>query len=90
MELQPLTDDEAALFYHVQLFGSDGYPVEKLGRLWVVRDWRTVKGPPTVFKTKGAAVAQFEAWEALALERLREMKRATPGSILTAVGVLVH
>jgi hypothetical protein len=88
--MQPLTDDEAALLYHVIQYGSDGYPVEKSGRCWIVRDWRSVKGPPIVFKTKRAAVAQFEAWEQLALERLREMKRLRPGSILTAVGVLVH
>ncbi len=88
--MQPLTDDEAALLYHVQMFGANGYPVERLGRRWVFRDWRTVRGPPVMFRTKRAAVAQFEAWEALALDRLREMKRAQPGSILTAVGVLVR
>ncbi len=88
--MQPLTDDEAALLYHVQMFGSNGYPVERLGRRWIVRDWRTVRGPPVMFRTKDAAVAQFVAWRDLALERLREMVRQAPGSILTAVGVLVR
>ncbi len=88
MGLQPLSDDEAALLYHVQRFGSDGYPVERLGRRgWIVRDWRTVKGPSIVYRTKRAATLQFEAWTSLALERLKDMQRVKPGSILTAVGV---
>lgn len=87
--MQPLTDDEAALLYHVMRFGSDGYPVRKLGRGWIVDQWRSVKGPPITYKTKRAAVAQFEAWHALALERLREMRATNPEHtfMITAVGI---
>lgn len=65
---RPVTEAERRLMQHVSMFGSDGYPVRKLGAArWV---WGTdeVKGPPTVFKTKGAAVAHFETW----MEVIRE------------------
>lgn len=80
--MQPLTDDEAALLYHVQCWGSDGYPVRKLGRGWIVDQWRSVK-------TKRAAVAQFDAWIESALARLREMRARNPDHkfIITAVGI---
>lgn len=84
----PLTD-EAALLYHVQRWGSAGYPVRKLGRGWIVDTWRSVKGPPVVYKTKRAAVAQFEAWIESALMRLRAMHAANPDHkfVITAVGI---
>jgi len=87
--MQPLTDDEAALLYHVTRWGSDGYPVRKLGRGWIVDQWRSVKGPPVVYKTKRAAVAQFDAWLESALARLREMRAANPEHrfTITAVGI---
>lgn len=87
-DLAPLTDDEAALVYHVQRFGSAGYPVERRGRGWVVRDWRSVKGAPKVYRTKREAVGAFEAWFGLALDRWRAMRLANPGClIITAEGV---
>lgn len=46
-----------------------------------------VAGSPALYKTKGAAVAAFEAWRDLALERWAEFKRTSPHAILTAVGV---
>jgi len=83
----PLSDDEGALVYHVGRFGSSGYPVAKLGSRWVVTDWRSVKGPPTAYRTRREAVAQFEAWHALALERWRAMKAQHPDAMLTGVGI---
>jgi hypothetical protein len=47
---------------HVNMFGSDGYPVSKAGRGWVWREAFGVNGSPIVYKTKRAAVAAFEAW----------------------------
>lgn len=63
MTLRGVTDDERALLTQVRLFGSDGYPLVKFRRSrgWTWR-FRTVTGPPTVFKTKHAAVASFEAF----------------------------
>ena len=85
--MSDLTDDEAALLYHVACWGSDGYPIERSGRGWVVRAWRSVKGSPIVYRTKSAAVDHFEAWLDLALERWRDMKARNPNMILTAEGV---
>lgn len=69
-DLLPLSRDERELLAHITMFGSDGYPVAKLGRRWIVADAFGVKGPPTVFRTKREAVASFEAWYALARERM--------------------
>lgn len=85
--MTPLTDDEAALLYTVQMWGSDSYPIQKQGRAWIWRDWRGVKGTPVVYRTKRAAVAAFQGWIELALERWRDMKAANPSAILTAVGI---
>lgn len=85
-----LTDDEAALLYHVQMHGAAGYPVEKRGRGWVVRDWRSVTGAPVVLKTKRAAVVRFEGWLLLAKMRWAEFKATHPAAIITAVGIRVQ
>src|SRR5678815_4152015 len=69
-EMQPLTDDEAALLYHVGRWGSDGYPIERIGRSWHWRQWLSVRGAPVVYRTKRAAVAAFEGWCDLARARL--------------------
>jgi hypothetical protein len=87
-DLLPLTDDEAALVYHIGRFGSDGYPIERVGRRWQWRSWRSVGGAPIAYRTKQLAVAAFEAWYDLALERWRRMRVAGPYAILTAVGVV--
>lgn len=69
-DLLPLTRDERELVAHILMFGSEGYPVAKIGRRWHVQDAFGVKGPPTTFRTKREAVAQFEAWYKLARERM--------------------
>lgn len=55
-----MTDDEIALLKHVSMFGSDGYPVRKVGRRW---SWsfRSVSHP-SVFPTKREATESFEAF----------------------------
>lgn len=68
--MRGISEDERALLVAVILHGSDGYPVQKLGRGWVWGPWRSVTGPPCVFKTKREAVASFEAF----LGVLREAK----------------
>ncbi len=76
--MRGLSDDERALVTHVSRFGSDGYPVRKLtkSRCWVWGDFRSVKGPPTTFKTKREAVASFEAFLDVLHEALGEEAQA--------------
>ena len=59
-----ISEDERALLNHISRWGSDGYPVRKLGKgaHWVWGDFLSITGPPTVFKTKRAAVASLEAY----------------------------
>lgn len=88
-DLPPLSDDEAALLYHVGRWGSDGYPVELVGRKWHWRDWRSVHGAPMTYRTKRLATEAFEGWCALARARWAQMVAAEPGMlILTGVGVV--
>lgn len=85
--MNPLTDDEAALLYIVQMHGSRAYPIAKLSSRWVIGPWRGWKGFPICYRTRKAAVEQFERWITLALERWSEMKAANQHLIMTAVGV---
>ena len=64
-----LSDDECGLLNHVIMFGSDGYPVHKLGTKWTWGPWRGIKGPPTVWKTKREAVASFEQYEDILIDK---------------------
>ncbi len=81
--MEPLTNDEAGLIQHVERWGSDGYPIFRLGRKWQIGTFRTWNGFPVPFKTKKSAVAQFEAWLDLAYERWRAMKLANPKLMIT-------
>lgn len=67
--MRGLTDGERSILTHVSRWGSDGYPIQKLGRGWT---WGTsaVSGPPVVFKTKRAAVTSFEAFHDVLLDAL--------------------
>lgn len=85
--MNPLTNDEAALLYVTGMRGIDWYPINKMGSKWFVGPFRSWSGFPTAFKTKKAAVAQFEAWSDLARERFAFMREQNPHVILTAVGV---
>src|SRR5262249_7263708 len=84
--LARMSDDEVALMYHVGMYGSRAYPVERIGRRWHWRAWRSVSGSPKTFRTKGQAVAAFECWMDLARARWAQMKQEEPGIISTAVG----
>jgi hypothetical protein len=59
----PITEEEEKTLTHWSRWGSDGYPVNKVGRGWHVDHF------PTVFKTKKAAVAQWETYIDMLIER---------------------
>ena len=65
--MRGLTDDERALLIHVTRWGSESYPITKGTHGWTWR-YRTVHGPPTVFKTKREAVASFEAFHGVLID----------------------
>ena len=59
--MRGITEDEKELLVHWSRFGSDGYPVKKLGRGWHW-SYRGIKGPPKIFRTKREAVTSCEAF----------------------------
>ena len=60
-QLRGITEDEKALMTHVGMWGSDGYPVKKLGRHWWY-EYRDVIKSGTLYKTKREATTAFEAY----------------------------
>ena len=61
--LRGLSEDEKALLNNIGMWGSSGYPVQKVGsRHWTWGPWRGIKGEPVCFTTKRQAVASFEAF----------------------------
>lgn len=92
MTHREITPAEARLMTHVMMFGSDGYPVQKLGpRSWT---WGTdqVPGPPTTWPTKREAVASFEAFIDVLIEAKGAAARRCPGRYVNGPGKagLVH
>lgn len=67
-DYRPMTKDERDLLDHLCMWGSSAYPIEKRGRGWHWRDWRGVKGSPTVYKTKREAFAAFGRFRDMLLE----------------------
>jgi hypothetical protein len=66
----PLNEDEQAILNHWGRWGSDGYPVSRVGsHHWTWGPWRSIQGPPVVFPTKRAAVASFEAYIAILIDK---------------------
>ena len=63
-----LTEDENALLTHISMWGSTGYPVRKLGRGWTW-EFRSIKSAPGVFTTKKDAIASFEAYHQMLIDR---------------------
>jgi hypothetical protein len=55
-----LTQNEKDLLGHVMMFGSDSYPVRKVGKKWIVDTFFGVKASPVCYKTKKAATLAFE------------------------------
>src|SRR6476659_4699548 len=62
MSERGITEDEKALVQHCCMWGSKGYPVRRLGGKWAWGPWRSIQGPPTMFRTKREAAASFEAF----------------------------
>ena len=58
-----LSETEAAELTHWARFGSDGYPVTRVGRCWHLPHF------PVVYKTKRAAVEQWERYINALIER---------------------
>lgn len=73
--MRGITEDERALLLHVSRWGSDGYPVNRLraGR-WTWGPFRSVNGPPVVFRTKREAVASFERFCEILIEAASELE----------------
>ena len=59
---QHLTQAESDFLRHVGMFGSDGYPVQKVGRNWQWMEFWGVKGAQTTYKTKRECVAAIEKY----------------------------
>ena len=57
-----LTQAENDFLRHMSMFGSDGYPVKKVGRNWQWMEFWGVKGAPTTYKTKRECVAAIEKY----------------------------
>lgn len=64
-----LTQAEADWLQHVTMYGSDGYPVQKVGRSWQWLEAFGVKGAPTVYKTKREAVAACSRYEDILIDK---------------------
>lgn len=64
-----LNEDENALLVHISRWGSDGYPVRKVGRKGWTWSYRAISGPPALYKTKREAVAMFERFHGMLLDR---------------------
>lgn len=54
------TDNERRFHQHITRWGSDGYPIRKVGRGWIWEDWCGVKGAPVVYPTKREATQAIE------------------------------
>jgi len=75
IDMTPISEDEYALLNHVMMWGSGGYPIDRIRHRWVWSDYRGVRGSPIRYKTKREATAAFERWHTIALARLRELGR---------------
>jgi hypothetical protein len=61
MNYEALTDNENAFLRHMMRWGSAGYPVMKLpGRKWIWKEAFGIKGAPTVYSTKRAAMQAID------------------------------
>lgn len=58
---RPLLEDERALMTHVTMFGSDGYPVARVGSRHWSWSYRSLSAPG-VYKTKREATTAFESY----------------------------
>ncbi len=65
-----LTEAENRWLQHVQMWGSDAWPILKLKRGWIWDEAWGVAGAPTVYKTKREAMDAIECYIQALLDRL--------------------
>ena len=68
--MRGISDNERQWLGHMTMWGSDGYPVRKVGRGWIFDDFFGVKGTPTVYRTKRQATAAVEAFEGILIDAI--------------------
>jgi hypothetical protein len=75
-----LTEGENQFFRHMCMWGSDGYPVRKLGRKWQFERAYGVGGTPVLYPTKTKAVVAVEAYLGILRDRMAGRLDPSPGS----------
>lgn len=55
-----ISKDEYAWLQHIQRWGSDAYPVRKIGRKWSFERMFNVGGTPTLYTTQRKAIEAVE------------------------------
>lgn len=64
-----LTENESSFLRHMTMWGSDGYPVQKIGRKWVWNDFCGIHGAPTMYRTKKEAAEAVERYIAILCDK---------------------
>lgn len=64
-----ISAEELDLLNHISRWGSDGYPIFKRGRKWWVDPFFGTGGFPTGYRTKRDAIAQFESYVSILLDK---------------------
>lgn len=58
-----LSQAENDFLRHIGMFGSDAYPIQKVGNgRWIWREFWGVKGAPVVYKTRKACAEAIELY----------------------------
>jgi len=64
-----LTEDQANLLTYITHFGSNGYPIRKIGREWTW-SYLSISGIPVPVKTKREAIRSFKVYIDILLDKL--------------------
>jgi len=75
-----LNENENAFLGHITMWGSTGYPVMKVGKVWMWTEAFGIKGP-VCYKTKKAAFAAVEAYLLALRDRAAERFPGTTNSM---------
>ena len=66
-----LSDAENHFMQHIQRFGSDAYPIRKVGNgKWIWTEFWGVEGAPTVYRTKREGFAAIERYLEVLLDKI--------------------
>ena len=63
------TEDEDFIVDHWSMWGLAGYPIAKRGSRWFVDGMRGIGAVPKAFRTKREAIAQWDAYIGVLIER---------------------